>query len=589
MNFNKQQKKAIETDAKRILVTAGPGSGKTKVLTERVIRLIKDGSSAYDIALITFTRKSAEEMAKRISETFPESEMRKLTVGTFHSVCLTILKNWGELLGYKTKSLSIYDETDQKDVITSIANSWPGKFKRKNIDKLLLEFSTHGEKLLTYNVKDYPEEVKIIKHYLQVLRENNAIDFGLIITETVRLLENFPQVREHYQNKFKHILIDEFQDTNAIQQKFYNLINPDNLFVVGDPAQSIYKFRGATVDIILDFELDYFDVEVIHLEACYRCSTEIINCANNLIKYNQHRIDKTIIPARKEKGSVSVIAYETPIDMARTLAKIIKSGDMSTNTAILSRTKKALDGIAEMFQAVGVPFVQIGGDSDLYKNPDVKAFHSFLSLVINNGDNLAFMRVKGFFDVNDVLYQQIKYMAVKDELSHMAAWEKLSCRWPITGAMQEFKTSLEKWTQVFSRYFQDSLSFPFVKEKITEYCKENDDDIENYLNWLQTKDIVDTQDDIEPDDNKVKLMTVHAAKGLEFENVVVVGMTEGHLPHKMAKTDADIEEERRLMYVAITRAKNILSLCYAKNRITWNGQPIESEPSKFLEEVKQVF
>ena len=196
------------------------------------------------------------------------------------------------------------------------------------------------------------------------------------------------------------------------------------------------------------------------------------------------------------------------------------------------------------------------------------------------------MRIRRLLDINDVLYQEIRYLAVREELSHLQAWEKITGKMIITpGDMEAIKTSLSKWTEIFRHYFKDSLAFSLIKPKIDEFIAENNDDIESYLSWLQSKDVIGFQDEIQEDDGKVKLMTIHAAKGLEFQNVVVTGMTEGHLPHKLAKTDADIEEERRLLYVAITRAKDKLMLCHAKVGLTWNGKPVEREPSRFLTEI----
>lgn len=582
MTLNEQQTKAVATDGKRVLVVAGPGSGKTRVIIERVARLVRGGYSGHDIILVTFTRKAAEEMKTRITERIGEHETRKIWCGTFHSICLRMLREWGGRLDYRPDTLSIYDDADQRDLLDDVIQQLRVKVKRSALDQIVLDYGTVGAGSLETHEAQHPTECKVFRHYRMRLRENNALDYGLILTEAQRLLSLFPDVLEHYRAKFKHILVDEYQDTDRLQAEIIGMLAPENLFVVGDSDQAIYSFRGATLQVLLDFQTEHFDAEVIELPACYRCALRIVDAANNLIRHNSMRIAKEIVATRDHRGVVDTVVWATAADEARSLAAGKPCGDI----AYLSRTKAALCPIADALDEAGVKYLFVGREASLFTMPVVKQFISFLALVVNPKDNLAFMRIRRLVGIDDDAYSRIRLRSVSDEMSHLEAAEAVSGA-PLFAADVR-KTNgddLLLWSETVAQ--SPSFNAPEIAKFREIIAKGHEDGrwctISELLAWIQQRDL---QDDLMPDDTPgVKLMTCHAAKGLEFDTVCIVGCYEGHMPHSRAKSDDDVEEERRLMYVAVTRAKDMVIVTAPAQVTGFNGQPRIVSPSRFITEM----
>jgi len=592
MKLNDDQKRAVATNERRVLVLAGPGSGKTRVITERVNYLVRErGVSGRDILLLTFTRRAAAEMQSRISEAVGERETRKMWIGTFHAVCLRILREYGEKLGYKPETLTVYDQSDQRAVIDDIIAARGEKVKITALYEIMQAFGTQGWNAIETYRGEHPRECSVFDEYRMRLRENNAVDYGLILAEVQRLFSEHPYVLAYYHAKFPHVLIVEYQDTDRLQYELHSAIDPEYLFLVGDSDQAIYSFRGATLDVLLNFDADNFGATTLELPVCYRCSRAVVNAANLLIANNQRRIAKSIIAARDTVGRVSVARHQDVETEAQRIVEEVRSvlddGHAPSDIAILARTRKWLQAISDALTADGVPTECIDRENDFYLKPDVKLFHAWLTLAVNDRDNLAFLRVRRSLGIDDLLYAQIRLHATRNEQSHEQAAVSMLGRPLFDPKVREQNgKSLLLWSSTL--LMTDDLAPATVTElrqRISNWIETGSDDVHEYLLWLQQRDVQDAL--IEPTES-VKLMTCHAAKGLEFRTVIVAGAHGGHFPHSMSgKTDDGIEEERRLMYVAATRAKDVLCLTYPAS-IQHCEKLALTEPSRFLREMGLV-
>ncbi len=593
MTLNAQQQQAVHTDARRVLVLAGPGAGKTRVITERVRHLVRDrGCSGHDILLLTFTRRAAAEMQSRITEAVGERETRKMWIGTFHAVCLRILREYGEKLGYKPASLTVYDECDQRDLLTDIVGSRGAKIKQGALAEVLQAFGTRGWSAIDEFRRLHPAECAVFDEYRMRLRENNAVDYGLILAEVQRLFSEHPYVLAYYHAKFPHVLIDEYQDTDRLQYELHSAIDPEYLFCVGDSDQAIYSFLGATLDVLLDFETDHFDATTLELPLCYRCGREIVTAANSLIAHNEKRIAKSIEAALDHESCVTAHCASSSDTEPRLVVDVVKdvlgTGDCEPrDVAVLARTRRWLQPIGDALTAAGIPAACIDQDRDFYERDDVKIFHAFMTLAVNDRDNLAFLRIRRAISVDDALYAQIRLHATQSEQSHAQAAIALMAR-PLFSpeAVQANGTSLRLWTEMLLKTKGlEPETIEELRRRIDEWLETGADDVQEYLLWLQQRDM---QDPLLDDKNAVRVMTIHAAKGLEFHAVIVAGAFEGHLPHSRAgSTDDGLEEERRLMYVAATRAKAVLCVTFPL-AVQRGMVPVPAKPSRFLREMGLV-
>jgi len=568
MILNSQQQQAVQTAARRVLVLAGPGAGKTRVITERVRHLVRDcGVSGHDVLLLTFTRRAAAEMQSRITEAVGERETRKMWIGTFHAVCLRILREYGEKLGYKPATLTVYDECDQRDLLTDIVAARGAKIKQGALGEVLQAFGTRGWSAIDEYRRLHPTECAVFDEYRMRLRENNAVDYGLILAEVQRMFTEHQDVLEHYHAKFRHVLVDEYQDTDRLQYNLHTLLEPAYLFCVGDSDQAIYSFRGATIEVLLDFATDHFDATTLELPLCYRCGREIVTAANALIGHNEKRIAKSIEAALDHESSVTAHCASADDAEPRLVVDVVKdvlgTGDCEPrDIAVLARTRRWLQPIGDALTAAGIPAACIDQDRDFYERPDAKLFHAFMTLAVNDRDNLAFLRTRHAIGVDDALYAQIRLHATQSEQSHAEAAVALMARPLFDPAKREANgTSLRSWTEMLLQtkgLRRDTIEE--LRRRIDAWLETGPDDVHEYLLWLQQRDM---QDALIEDRNVVRVMTIHAAKGLEFHAVIVAGAIEGHLPHSRAgSTEAGLEEERRLMYVAATRAKAVLCITF---------------------------
>ena len=631
-NLNKEQKEAVKTLTGPVLILAGAGSGKTKVLTSRIAYLIKNGVRPRDVLAVTFTNKAAKEMKERLGGMLGENTVKSMWVGTFHGICGRILRenieNYQFPSGKKLdKNFTIYDETDSNAVI------------KQAIKKLNLDEKLYAPKLVKTIISDSKNKMmdahtfqtfardfksqrigQIFEEYENSLNNNNAIDFDDMLLLTVKLLEQNPEVREYYYSRFKHILVDEYQDTNQAQ---YNLVNmlytnlskeipPErSLCVVGDVDQSIYSWRGADYTIIMNFQKDFQNAKLIKLEQNYRSTANILNVANAIIENNVDRVEKVLY---SQKGDGELLDYFEAQDEADE-ANYILSQIKQTNTgdynryAILYRTNSQSRAIEEACMAAGIPYRIYGG----LKFYDL----AYLKLIYNTDDSQSFRRIvnvpkraigettiknlQAFADKKDVsLFEAVKLLA-EDE-------SEISAK--VQAKLNEFCELILKFKNAQDSYsLQDFVTLVIEKtgylaELQTQNSAEAEADIENLQElvnvagefvpedttnilgeFLQQVALVSDLDSMDNISNNVTLMTLHAAKGLEFPVVFLAGMDEGIFPHQRSLTvPKEMEEERRLMYVGVTRAEEKLYLTSAKRRQTW-GEFKYYMPSRFLEEI----
>ena len=569
MQLDRQQKQAVETSSELALVLAGAGSGKTRVLIERVAYLIEQQKvSPYEICCLTFTRKAAGEMRERLQKRLG-NQAYKVTIGTMHSIALALLKRFGEVLGYRPTEITVYGDWEEQQIIKEAGRmiglyngkSWK-KIKIKDFERALEAHYTYG---LPFELNDVGQEGFDLYHTMQQLcRENNALTYGQLLLELRRI---FPSIHQYL--NWRHVLVDEAQDLNHLQWDIiHGIINHTmryvSLFVVGDQDQSIYEWRGALPHELTELS---FMAEVFKLETNYRSCPEIVAAGNAVISHNQERIPKAMQAARDDAGNVKVWTNMDSAGLVSKLSRLPASSPM----AILARNHGLLAKLSQILSSNGIEHTYIGQKSKLTNTELFRRFHAFLKLLVNPHDNFSFMLIKDLIQLSDEDYQSIRTMAASSGQSHCQVW---------------INTSEDTFTDFFVFHFTGYLSastlqiqymatgaapFPSqgwgweteevmdVTRFIWAYLTENPNStIKDYLDWLATFDV---QDEIQEErDDQITLATIHAAKGLQWPVVIVAGVNEGTLPSKRAMESDDIEAERRLAYVAWTRAEDHLVL-----------------------------
>lgn len=646
--LNEQQNQAVNATCGPVLVLAGAGSGKTKVLTSRIANLVKNGVSPYDILAVTFTNKAAKEMQQRLSIYLGEDVVKRMWVGTFHNICGRILRR--DLENYKTKdgrswnnNYVIYDDTDTKTVIKNALKklnmdekSYDPKMIKsvisnaKNKMQDAYEFSTHA--------RDYQSDkiAQVYYEYEKQLALNNAIDFDDMLMLTVNLLKGNEEVRERYKNRFLHILVDEFQDTNKAQFDLITMLYPPDgskdetgsLCAVGDVDQSIYSWRGADFKIILNFQKDYQNTTLIKLEQNYRSTANILNAANAVILNNNERMEKNLY---SQKGDGSKIrAYEAMDDYEEAnyiASKIKNSGKSLDDIAILYRTNAQSRGIEEALMSNSIPYKIVGG-LKFYDRKEIKDIIAYLKLIYNKNDSASLRRIINVpkRSIGDTTVAKLATMADESECSIFDILEdienneefnagtkarlagfrdlikdfirnqnsiKLSEFVPIvlekSGYMRELQEENSVEAQSRVENLQEFLNV--VQEfEADEFVGEEEDDLGTLGNFLSQVALVSDIDQLKEDEKSVTLMTLHASKGLEFPIVFLAGLEEGMFPHSRSiafgAPTGELEEERRLMYVGITRAKDDLYLSWAQRRKVW-GDVRMFPKSRFISEIPE--
>ncbi len=625
---DKQREAASYTDGP-LLILAGAGSGKTRVLTYKIAYLLEQNIvKPWEILAITFTNKAAREMKERVLS-LVEENANDIWLGTFHSICVRILKREIHALGY-TRDFNIFDELDKTKLIKDI-------LKRMNLDEKQYAPSFIGyeisrakdemkgpDKYLMEVTGDYRREkvAEIYKVYQNDLKKNNAIDFDDIIMLTVQIFLNDSETLKYYQNKFKYILVDEYQDTNKTQFLLISLLSAShgNICVVGDESQSIYGFRGADISNILNFEKEFPNAKIVKLEENYRSTKVILDAANNVIKNNKSKIEKNLWTENEDGKKITYKTLQNEYEEVEYITENIddicrKEKKTYSDFAILFRTNAQSRVLEEVFLRSGIPYRLIGG-LKFYSRKEIKDLSSYLKLVHNPNDNIALKRIinepkRGIGETAVLKLEQIAnekqisiFEAIKDSnnlVGIRSAGNIIMFRdmiQDIISKKDELKVS-ELMKEILKQSgYEEMLTQDDTKENqnrlenLAEYIgvamEFENENAENGLGeFLDSQALVSDVDKLEEGDEAVTLMTMHSAKGLEFPVVFLVGMEDGLFPSKRSiDEDESVEEERRLCYVGITRAKEQLFLTNASKR-TLYGSTTFTMPSRFLDEIPQ--
>jgi DNA helicase-2/ATP-dependent DNA helicase PcrA len=642
--LNPSQREAVEHQNGPIMVIAGAGSGKTRVLTYRIAHLIEKGVDPFNILALTFTNKAAKEMKERIGQIIGHAAAKNLWMGTFHSVFSKILRFEAELLNYPS-NFTIYDTADTKNLIKSIVkelNLDPDIYKPNAVYSRISQlknalispdrYLSNSELQMDDAQRKFHEMGKLYKTYQKRLFTSGSMDFDDLLFNTYVLLRDFPEVLNKYQNKFKYLLVDEYQDTNHVQYMIVKRLAAmhENICVVGDDAQSIYAFRGANIQNILNFKVDYPDFKTVKLEENYRSTQTIVEAANSLIKFNKKQIEKKVFTQNPQGAPIKVIKTMSDNEEGYMVAHSIFDIQMNQQApfkdfAILYRTNAQSRALEEALRKRNIPYKIYGGLS-FYQRKEVKDLLAYFRLMINPQDEEALKRIinyptRGIGNTtlqkliiaanhhNQPIYEVIANPLFHKQLGvNSGTLNKLhkfvtmiqSFQAQLDGDAYTLAENIAKMSGILSELHKDK-----TPEGVSRY-----DNIQELLNAIkdfseeQKKDgksallsdfmqdvalLTDADNDKKEDTNKVSLMTIHAAKGLEFPYIYIVGMEENLFPSQMSvHSREDLEEERRLFYVALTRAEKFAQLSYATSRYRW-GQLIDCEASRFLQEIDECY
>ncbi|MGK5594358.1 MAG: ATP-dependent helicase [Parachlamydiaceae bacterium] len=630
-NLNTEQLNAVTHLEGPVLVLAGAGSGKTRVVTSRIIHLIKSGIAPAHILGLTFTNKAAQEMKERVNRL----TQSQVWISTFHSLGVRLLRESIGVLGYK-RDFAIYDEDDSEKLLRNCLNEFGEKEKKGDLKAIRSLISKVKNNLIVPNYADtdrlpLPFQDKfaaIYDRYVLRCKECNAVDFDDLLYLPVRLFREFPEVLEHYQQRFRYLLIDEYQDTNQAQ---YTLVNSlvektQNLFVVGDPDQSIYSWRGANISNILNFERDYPGARVIRLEQNYRSRRNILEAANHLISNNSQRYEKNLWSQLGEGAKIRRFSGYDEQEEARFVARRLRfhheeHGIPYNQMVVFYRTNAQSRPLEDQLLAVKLPYTIVGGIS-FYQRKEIKDILAFLRLVHSNADYIAFARAINIpkRGVGDVTLDKLATHAMLESLPIFdyvkALVDKQPLRHPLklSSKVMEGLTNFSRMVEVLRSIAANQslrdlvvsvieeshyLDFLALEEKETyEERKENLDELiakaiewelnaesPNLEGFLEELSLKSSLDEAVGEKERINLMTIHNGKGLEFTVTFLVGMEEDLFPHANSRdSESAVEEERRLCYVGMTRAKEYLYLTSSQMRYMWGTQRFQ-RPSRFLLEI----
>ncbi|MDO4369182.1 MAG: UvrD-helicase domain-containing protein [bacterium] len=612
-NLNEMQKQAVMHKDGPLLILAGAGSGKTKVLTTRIAYLISEGVPASNILAITFTNKAAGEMKERIEKLIGKSS---ITASTFHSFGVRILRENYEKLGYKNNFV-IMDSDDSLTLIKKIIKDLgydPKKFSpymiKNKISSSKNEFIMPDEYKKFVHSEDDDIIYKVYKKYQEILYKNNSVDFDDLLILPIKLFKTYKEVLDYYQEKYKYILIDEYQDTNYAQYILIKLLSKKykNLCVVGDNDQSIYMFRNADYRNILNFENDYKDAKVIMLEQNYRSTKTILNAANSVIKNNNFRKDKNLWCDNEEGDKISFYKAYDEIDevfyIIRKIKELKKDGKDYKDMAILYRTNAQSRVFEQELLKQNIPF-RIIGSFQFYSRKEIKDLLAYIRLIHNSNDDISLLRCintpkRGIgnktiseLEQNATYYNTSMYEAIKDgkPLEFKRKIEELKEIQKDVSLTEFIDKVLDKTGMRKSLEEEKTLEADIRLENLEEFKSvtksfEERVGIISLEEFLLEVSLVSDIEEYKDDPNRVTLMTVHSVKGLEYPYVFISGLEEGLFPHKNSYSKEELEEERRLMYVAITRAMKKLWITAAKKRMIY-GQESPSILSRFVKEIDE--
>ncbi len=640
--LNESQREAVTHIKGPLMIVAGAGSGKTKVLTTRIAHLMANGVDAFNILALTFTNKAAAEMKERIEKILGNAEARNLYVGTFHSVFARILRAEAGKLGYPS-NFTIYDTDDSRSVLKTVINELhlDDKHYKPNIVGNRISSAKNAlvgpaEYATDYAIQqedarsNRPAIAQVYAAYAKRCFKNGAMDFDDLLLKMYELLNNFPEALHKYQHKFKYLLIDEYQDTNPVQYQISKLLAAahENICVVGDDAQSIYSFRGATIENILQFQKDYDDVKVVKLEQNYRSSQQILKVANQVIKNNKGQIPKNLWTENDEGEKIKLVRTMTDNEEGKFVADSIQEQKLrnhyfNKDFAILYRTNAQSRSFEESLRKMGIAYRIYGGVS-FYQRKEIKDILAYLRVIVNTNDEEALKRIINY-PVRGIGKTTIEKLVIIANEQNIPMFNVVSragefgFKSGTLEALQNFTTMIryfqsmltdknafdvatqvgkhtslvkelfnDKTTEGLARYENVQELFNSIKEW-TESPSNDDGELGDKTlgSYLQQITLLTDADDDKENSDVVKLMTIHAAKGLEFGCVFVGGVEETLFPNSMSiNTREELEEERRLFYVAVTRAKQRLWLTYANSRYRF-GQLVQNEPSRFIDEMPE--
>lgn len=643
--LNDQQKEAVLHKDGPIMIVAGAGSGKTKVLTTRIAHLLAQGVDAFNILALTFTNKAAKEMKERIEKILGNTSARSLYIGTFHSVFARILRGEAQRIGYPN-NFTIYDTDDAKSVVKTVVNELNLDDKHYKPNVVYNRISQAKNSLVgpTEYANDYhiqqedmranrPAIAQIYAAYAARCFKNGAMDFDDLLIKMYELLKSHPESLHKFQHKFKYILIDEYQDTNPAQYEIIKLLGAahENVCVVGDDAQSIYSFRGATIENILQFQKDYDDVKVVKLEQNYRSTQSILNAANEVIKNNKGQIPKNLWTDNSTGEKIRLVRMMTDNEEGKFVADTIQEQKLRNHFnhrdfAILYRTNAQSRAFEESLRRMGIPYTMYGGVS-FYQRKEIKDMIAYLRIIINTRDEESLKRIINY-PTRGIGKTSIDRAVLAANEHNITLWEVLEraaefgfkagtleavenfvlmirsfSSMLATKNAYEVATHVGKQTNLVKELFNDKTTeglarYENIQEllnSIKEFTERPDEDgvleeeTKGLGSYLQQITLLTDADEKDPNADTVKLMTIHAAKGLEFSCVFAAGLEEMLFPNAMAiNTREELEEERRLFYVVITRAKEKLWITYANTRYRF-GTLVQNEPSRFIEEIPSDF
>jgi len=644
-SLTEAQQEAVAHTSGPLLVLAGPGSGKTTVVTKRIANMIANGIAPWNILALTFTNKAAQEMRDRVFTLLEEQSLhaRGLTVATFHAFCARVLRDWGDrIIG--TTSFTIYDTADQRSAVKAAIRACELSDSNWKPASVLAAISAAKNKLI--DVDAFEEEAsdfytksiaKIYRAYENILRGNDAVDFDDLLLKTAQLLHLDEEVRQSLQDRYQYLMIDEYQDTNHTQFVIANSIakNHRNICVVGDPDQSIYAWRGADIANILEFEEQYNDAAVVPLGRNFRSTGHIVNTSALLIEHNTQRKEKKLFTELDDGNLPTTLSLEGEREEAeaivREVVRLREEGVLLKEMAVLYRVNALSRVLEDAFRADGVPHVVARGTA-FYARQEIKQALSYLRLLVNPRDDVAFVRIintptRG---IGATSLSRLEHLAQQRELSlldgisfvskeqgftaravtSMKKFAKTFCQWQVDGRSEESLTAAGSLADLVERVVRESGLEEFYSKNAGEDDLERLQNLEELVSaasefeertevdedspptplhllfsFLEHVALVSDADAVDPINGAVTLMTLHAAKGLEFDFVAIAGLEEGLLPHERSLyEDTQMEEERRLCYVGITRARNHLLLTNARRR-TQRGLSNRTMASRFIREM----
>ena len=636
---NSQLESTLQMDGPMIVI-AGAGSGKTRVLTYKIAYLMTEGVDPFNILALTFTNKAAKEMKERIA-TIVGNEAKNLWMGTFHSVFARILRTEAHKIGY-TSNFTIYDSDDSQKLVSRIIKEFnldKDQYKYKSIFSRISSmknsfitpnnYLNNEELLLSDKISNRSKFYQIYNEYVERCFKAGAMDFDDLLLKTNELLNSYPDTLSKYQNIFKYILVDEYQDTNHSQYLIIRALSDkfQNICVVGDDAQSIYSFRGANINNILNFQKDFPDSKIFRLEQNYRSTKNIVNAANSLIENNQKRLKKNVWTENESGEKISVNKLLTDGEEGRFVASSIFENKMqsqlqNSDFAILYRTNAQSRSFEDALRKKNISYRVYGGLS-FYQRKEIKDVLAYLRLLINPDDEQAFKRIINFpargigqttlnkiaveaknSSVSDYIF--IKDLLKSSEILNNSTKNKLL---DFVIMIESIKNKIEhadvfditkevlKQSGLYNLFKNDESleginriqNIEELLNGIKDFVENNEKSQASVSSFLQDVALATDQDNDTNDKNKVSLMTVHLAKGLEFPYVYIVGLEENLFPSAMnLNSRTELEEERRLFYVALTRAEKKIYLSYVLSRYRW-GKPVDSEKSRFIDEIKEEY